>query len=89
MESKLLRTIRKYYGYKFLIGLDGILDGRVAVRCKKSGTVKVYDTIEDYVRNVSYADIFINVALSHKWNKKKQIISDKKITKNQNYWNSL
>ena len=83
MKSKLLKTLRKYFEYKFL------KNGNVAVRNKRTGVTKVYDSIEDYVRSVSYTDTFISSIFSHKWNKKKLSIKDSKIVKDNEYWNLI
>ena len=83
MKTKLLSTIRKHYDYKFLP------DGKIVTRNKRTGTVKEYISIADYISDVSYTDTFISHLVSHKWNKKKQTIKDNLRAKDENYWNSL
>ncbi len=83
MRTKLLSTIRKHYDYIITE------DGKVVTRSKKSGKVKEYDSIEEYVKDVSYTDTLIGHLISHKWNKKKQMIKDSKISRTTDYWDSL
>lgn len=83
MKTKLLITIRKYFDYRIT------KDGKVVTRNKKSGVVKEYDSIEEYVKDISYTDTLIGHLFSHKWNKKKQSIKEKKAERNQEYWDSL
>lgn len=83
MKIKLLKTLRKYYDYKFTP------EGKVVVRNKKTGNVKIYKSIENYVRAISYTDILIDSVSSHIWNKKKLVIKDKKRESTEEYWNSL
>jgi hypothetical protein len=83
MKTKLLKTIRKYYEYKFT------REGKVAVRNKLSGVIRLYESIEDYVRDVSYTDTFIHSITSHSWNKKKLAIREKNNEVDNIYWNNL
>lgn len=83
MKIKLLSTIRKFFEYKITE------EGKVVTRNKKSGIVKEYDSIEEYIKDVSYTDTLIGYLQSHMWNKKKQIIKDKKIQRTSEYWDLL
>ena len=80
MKTKLLSNIRKYYEYKFT------KDNKVAVRNKRTKVIRIYDSIEDYVRDVSYTDTLIHYMTSHKWNKKKKTIRDRNNSLNEEHW---
>lgn len=84
MKVKLLHTIRKFYDYKFT------KDDKVAVRNKRTGSIRIYESIEEYVRDVSYTDVFIHYMTSHTWNKKKKNIRDRRnTTQDEDVWNNL
>jgi hypothetical protein len=83
MKTKLLSAIRKHYDYKFLS------NGKLAVKNKTTGTVKEYNSIEDYIGGLSVSDTFISHLSSHKWNKKKQTIKDSLRKRDETYWNSI
>jgi len=82
-KNKLIGNIKKYYEYAFTEA------GEVVVKNKSNGTIKQYSSVEEFVRNVSYTDTLISQQMSHKWNKKKQTLNDKKITKDPSLWESL
>jgi len=83
MKTKLLSTIRKFYDYKFLS------NGEILTRNKKTGTIREYNSIEEYIRDISYTDTFIHSSASHKWNKKKMQIREAKTLREETYWNSI
>lgn len=83
MKTKLLINLRKYYDYKFTD------KGEVVTRNKKTGNVRVYESIEAYVRAISYTDVFIDRVMSHLWNKKKLTIKDKQMSSDEQFWNSI
>ena len=83
MKTKLLITIRKFYDYKFLP------TGKLLTRNKSNGIIREYNSIEEYVHDISYTDTFIHSSFSIKWNKKKLQIKENRIVKEESYWNSI
>lgn len=71
MKVKILRTFRKYWDYRFTN------DGRLVVRRKADGLVRVFDNIEAFVRD--YAIRNNHDRLYRKYTDRKRLTVYKKI----------
>ena len=79
MNTKVLKLVRKFYEYIFL------KNGEIAVRNKKTGKVRIFINIEDFIWWISEASSIVSKSAIKRW----RIKRGKTPISNDELWESL